>query len=188
MSSEHNTEFLSGAEWKLTRIKTFSWNNGVATYVGASDNLGTVTDCVNGESGVSDCSAQSIQSGQYVDLNGEQGKFELRGLEWGEYQLVETKAPDGFNLDSTPHMFRIGPAEGSDVTGDWYTSNGFNANTTGAYNANTAFTVDGGSITNTPGVVLPGTGGEGLNKMYAAGLLAVAIAVAGLALSLRRRQ
>ena len=188
VSSEHNTEFLSGAEWKLTRIKTFSWNNGVATYVGASDNLGTVTDCVNGESGVSDCSAQSTQSGQYVDLNGEQGKFELRGLAWGEYQLVETKAPDGFNLDSTPHAFRIGPAEGSDVTGNWYTSSGFKTDNTGAYTANTAFTVDGGSITNTPGVVLPGTGGEGLNKMYAAGLLAVAIAVAGLALSLRRRQ
>ena len=51
-----------------------------------------------------------------------------------------------------------------------------------------AFTVDGGSITNTPGVVLPSTGGEGLNKMYTAGFLAVAIAVAGLALSLRRRQ
>lgn len=188
VSSEHNTEFLSGAEWKLTRIKTFSWNNGVATYVGASDNLGTVTDCVNGESGVSDCSAQSTQSGQYVDLNGEQGKFELHGLAWGEYQLVETKAPDGFNLDSTPHMFRIGPAEGSDVTGNWYTSSGFKTDSTDVYNANTAFTVNGGSITNTPGVVLPGTGGEGLNKMYAAGFLAVAIAVAGLALSLRRRQ
>jgi choice-of-anchor A domain-containing protein len=189
VSSEYNTEFLSGAEWKLTRIKTFSWNNnGVATYVAASDDLGTVKDCVNGESGVSDCSTQSTQSGQYVDLNGEQGKFELRGLEWGEYQLVETKAPDGFNLDSTPHTFRIGPAEGSDVTGRWYTSSGFKTDSTGVYNANTAFTVDGGSITNTPGVVLPGTGGEGLNKMYAAGLLAVAIAVAGLALSLRRRQ
>lgn len=189
VSSEYNTEFLSGAEWKLTRIKTFSWNNnGVATYVAASDDLGTVKDCVNGESGVSDCSTQSTQSGQYVDLNGEQGKFELRGLEWGEYQLVETKAPDGFNLDSTPHTFRIGPSEGSDVTGNWYTSSGFKTDITGVYNANTAFTVDGGSITNTPGVVLPGTGGEGLNKMYAAGLLAVAIAVAGLALSLRRRQ
>ena len=188
VSSEYNTEFLSGAEWKLTRIKTFSWNNGVATYVNASDDLGTVKDCVNGESGVSDCSTQSTQSGQYVDLNGEKGKFELHGLEWGEYQLVETKAPDGFNLDSTPHAFRIGPAEGSDVTGKWYTSSGFKTDSTGVYNANTAFTVDGGSITNTPGVVLPGTGGEGLNKMYAAGLLAVAIAVAGLALSLRRRQ
>lgn len=185
VSSEYNDEMLSGAEWKLTRIKTFSWNNGVATYVDASDDLGTVKDCVNGESGVSDC---STQSGQYVDLNGEKGKFELRGLAWGEYQLVETKAPDGFNLDSTPHMFRIGPAEGSDVTGKWYTSNGFKTDSTGVYNANTAFTVDGGSITNTPGVVLPGTGGEGLNKMYAAGLLAVSIAVAGLALSLRRRQ
>lgn len=185
VSSEYNTEFLSGAEWKLTRIKTFSWKNGVATYVNASDDLGTVKDCVNGESGVSDCSTQSEQ---YVDLNGKKGKFELHGLAWGEYQLVETKAPDGFNLDSTPHMFRIGPAEGSDVTGNWYTSNGFKTDSTDAYNANTAFTVDGGSITNTPGVVLPGTGGEGLNKMYAAGLLAVAIAVAGLALSLRRRQ
>lgn len=185
VSSEYNDEMLSGSEWKLTRIKTFSWNNGVATYVNASDDLGTVKDCVNGESGVSDCSAQS---GQYVDLNGGKGKFKLHGLEWGEYQLVETKAPDGFNLDSTPHTFRIGPAEGSDVTGNWYTSSGFKTDITDVYNANTAFTVDGGSITNTSGVVLPGTGGEGLNKMYAAGFLAVAIAVAGLALSLRRRQ
>lgn len=188
VSSEYNTEFLSGSEWKLTRIKTFSWNNGVATYVDASDDLGPVKDCVNGESGVSDCSTQSTQSGQYVDLNGDKGKFKLHGLEWGEYQLVETKAPDGFNLDSTPHAFRIGPAEGSDVTGEWYTSSGFKTDTTGAYDANTAFTVDGESITNTPGVVLPSTGGEGLNKMYTAGFLAVAIAVAGLALSLRRRQ
>lgn len=184
VSSEHNTEFLSGAEWKLTRIKTFSWKNGVATYVNASDDLGTVKDCVNGESGVSDC---STQSGQYVDLNGKKGKFELHGLAWGEYQLVETKAPDGFNLDSTPHTFRFGPVEGSDVNGKWYTNSQFEE-TTADYEESAAFTVDGGSITNTLGVVLPGTGGEGLNKMYAAGFLAVAIAVAGLALSLRRRQ
>ena len=184
VSSKYNTEFLSGAEWKLTRIKTFSWKNGVATYVNASDDLGTVKDCVNGEGGVSDC---STQSGQYVDLNGKKGKFELHGLAWGEYQLVETKAPDGFNLDSTPHTFRFGPVEGSDVNGKWYTNSQFEE-TTADYEESAAFTVDGGSITNTPGVVLPGTGGEGLNKMYAAGLLAVAIAVAGLALSLRRRQ
>lgn len=187
VSSKYNTELLGGSEWKLTRIKTFSWNNGVATYVAASDDLGTVKDCVNGESGVSDCSTQSAQSGQYVDLNGDKGKFELHGLEWGEYQLVETKAPDGFNLDSTPHTFRFGPVEGSDVNGKWYTNSQFEE-TTADYEESAAFTVDGGSITNTPGVVLPGTGGEGLNKMYAAGLLAVAIAVAGLALSLRRRQ
>lgn len=186
VSSEYNGEMLSGSEWKLTKTKSFSWDNGTAKYTTVTDPTPqTIKDCVNGESGVSDC---STQSGQYVDLNGDKGKFELHGLAWGEYQLVETKAPDGFNLDSTPHMFRIGPAEGSDVTGKWYMSSGFKTDSTGAYNANMAFTVDGGSITNTPGVVLPGTGGEGLNKMYAAGLLAVAIAVAGLALSLRRRQ
>lgn len=186
VSSEYNGEMLSGSEWKLTKTKSFSWDNGTAKYTTVTDPTPqTIKDCVNGESGVSDC---STQSGQYVDLNGDKGKFELHGLAWGEYQLVETKAPDGFNLDSTPHMFRIGPAEGSDVTGKWYTSSSFKTDSTGVYKANAAFTVDGGSITNTPGVVLPGTGGEGLNKMYAAGFLAVAIAVAGLALSLRRRQ
>ena len=186
VSSEHNDEMLSGAEWKLTKTKSFSWDNGTAKYTTVTDPTPqTIKDCVNGESDIPNCSAQS---GQYVDLNGDKGKFELHGLEWGEYQLVETKAPDGFNLDSTPHMFRIGPAEGSDVTGNWYTSSGFETDSTDVYNANTAFIVNGGSITNTPGVVLPGTGGEGLNKLYAAGFLAVAIAVAGLALSLRRRQ
>lgn len=186
VSSEYNDEMLSGSGWKLTKTKSFSWDNGTAKYTTVTDlTPQTIKDCVNGESDIPNCSAQS---GQYVDLNGEKGKFELRGLEWGEYQLVETKAPDGFNLDSTPHTFRIGPAEDSDVTGEWYTSSGFKTDSTDAYNANTAFTVDGGSITNTPGVVLPGTGGEGLNKMYTAGFLAVAIAVAGLALSLRRRQ
>ena len=186
VSSEDKDEMLSGSKWELTKTESFSWDNGTAKYTTVTEPTSqTITDCVNGEGDIPDCSAQS---GQYVDRNGEKGKFELLGLEWGEYQLVETKAPDGFNLDSTPHTFRIGPAEGSDVTGEWYTSSGFKPDTTGAYNVDTAFTVNGGSITNTPGVVLPSTGGEGANKMYTAGFLAVAIAVAGLALSLRRRQ
>ena len=184
-TAENTSELLSGSEWKLYKTKNFTWNNGNAEYTEGDSitPIAIITDCVN--SSEKTCSAQTEQ---YTDRNGEAGKFELVGLAWGEYQLVESKAPDGFNLDSTPHMFRIGPAESSDVTGKWYTSNGFKTDSTGAYNANMAFTVDGGSITNTPGVVLPGTGGEGLNKMYAAGFLAVAIAVAGLALSLRRRQ
>ena len=184
-TAENTSELLSGSEWKLYKTKNFTWNNGNAEYTEGDSitPIATITDCVN--SSEKTCSAQTEQ---HTDRDGDAGKFELVGLAWGEYQLVESKAPDGFNLDSTPHMFRIGPAEGSDVTGKWYTSNGFKTDSTGVYNANTAFTVDGGSITNTPGVVLPGTGGEGLNKMYAAGLLAVSIAVAGLALSLRRRQ
>lgn len=178
------TKLLGGSEWTLTRTKNFSWVNGKASYTEANEELAIITDCV--DSSETQCAASTDA---YADIDGKAGQFRIMGLAWGEYKLVEKKAPAGYDLDSkTEHVFRIGPAEDSDVTGDWYTSNGFNANTTGAYNANTAFTVDGGSITNTPGVVLPGTGGEGLNKMYTAGFLAVAIAVAGLALSLRRRQ
>lgn len=184
-TAENTSELLSGSEWKLYKTKNFTWNNGNAEYTEGDSitPIATITDCVN--SSEKTCSAQTEQ---YTDRNGEAGKFELVGLAWGEYQLVESKAPDGYNIDKTPHTFRIGPAEGANVKSEWYTSSGFNPTATAAYKANAAFTVDGGSITNTPGVVLPGTGGEGLNKMYAAGLLAVAIAVAGLALSLRRRQ
>ena len=184
VSSEPSAEFLGGSKWKLTQTKSFSWVNGKASYTHANEELATITDCV--DSSETQCAASTDA---YADIDGAAGQFKITGLAWGEYKLVEKKAPAGYDLDSkTEHVFRIGPAEGSDVTGEWYTSSGFKTDTTGAYDANTAFTVDGGSITNTPGVVLPSTGGEGANKMYAAGFLAVAIAVAGLALSLRRRQ
>lgn len=179
------SKLLAGSEWKLYKTRNFSWDNGNAVYTetGSTDPVATIKDCVN--SSEKTCSAQT---GQYTDRDGEAGKFSIVGLEWGEYQLVESKAPDGYNIDTTPHVFRIGPAEGANVKGEWYTSSGFKPETTAGYQKSAAFTVDGGSITNTPGVVLPGTGGGGVNKMYAAGFLAVAIAVAGLALSLRRRQ
>lgn len=179
------SKLLAGSEWKLYKTRNFSWDNGNAVYTetGSTDPVATIKDCV--DSSAKTCATQTEQ---YTDRDGEAGKFELVGLEWGEYQLVESKAPDGYNIDKTPHVFRIGPAEGANVKGTWYTSSGFKPETTADYQKSAAFTVDGGSITNTPGVVLPGTGGEGVNKMYAAGFLAVAIAVAGLALSLRRRQ
>lgn len=178
-------KLLAGSEWKLYKTRNFSWDNGNAVYTetGSTDPVATIKDCVN--SSEKTCSAQTEW---YTDRDGDAGKFSIVGLEWGEYQLIESKAPDGYNIDTTPHVFRIGPAEGANVKGTWYTSSGFKPETTADYQKSAAFTVDGGSITNTPGVVLPGTGGEGVNKMYAAGFLAVAIAVAGLALSLRRRQ
>lgn len=188
VSSEHNDEMLSGAEWKLTKTKSFSWDNGTAKYTTVTDPTPqTIKDCVNDESDIPNCSAQS---GQYVDLNGEKGKFELQGLAWGEYQLVETKAPDGYDLDTTPHTFRIGPLEGDNITGNWYAYTDFNTEGTSAYNEQTTFTVNGGAIKNKPGVILPGTGGAGDYWIYAAALVAALIGVvaAGMALKVRRRQ
>lgn len=188
-SDTNNSDPLSGSEWTLKQTKTFSWDNGVAKYtdVTPATTLGTVTDCVDGQNGVAKCSAQT---GEYVDLDGASGKFKISGLVWGEYQLIESKAPDGYDLDATPHKFRIGPLEGDNIAGDWYANTDFNTKGTSAYNEQTTFTVNGGNIKNQPGVILPGTGGAGDYWIYAAALVAALIGVvaAGMALKVRRRQ
>lgn len=191
-SDSNNTDPLSGSEWTLKQAKTFSWENGVAKYtdVTSDTTLGTITDCVNGQNGISDCSTQTVQKGQYVDLDGASGKFKISGLDWGEYQLIESKAPDGYDLDTTPHKFRIGPLEGDNIAGNWYANTDFNTEGTSAYNEQTTFTVNGGNIKNKPGVILPGTGGAGDYWIYAAALVAALIGVvaAGMPLKVRRRQ
>lgn len=188
-SDTNNSEPLSGSEWTLKQTKTFSWDNGVAKYtdVTPATTLGTVTDCVDGQNGVAKCSART---GEYVDLDGASGKFKISGLGWGEYELVEFKAPDGYDLDNTPHKFRIGPLEGGNIAGNWYANTDFNTEGTSAYNEQTTFTVNGGAIKNKPGVILPGTGGAGDYWIYAAALVAALIGVvaAGMALKVRRRQ
>lgn len=188
-SDTNNSDLLSGSEWTLKQTKTFSWDNGVAKYtdVTPATTLGTVTDCVDGQNGVANC---STQTDAYVDLNGASGKFKISGLDWGEYQLIESKAPDGYDLDTTPHTFRIGPLEGDNIAGDWYANTHFNTEGTSAYNEQTTFTVNGGNIKNQPGVILPGTGGAGDYWIYAAALVAALIGVvaAGMALKVRRRQ
>ncbi len=188
-SDTNNSDSLSGSEWTLKQTKAFSWADGAAKYtvVTSGATLGTVTDCVDGQNGVAKCSAQT---GEYVDLDGASGKFKISGLVWGEYQLIESKAPDGYDLDATPHKFRIGPLEGDNIAGNWYANTDFNIKGTSAYNEQTTFTVNGGNIKNKPGVILPGTGGAGDYWIYAAALVAALIGVvaAGMALKVRRRQ
>ena len=188
-SDTNNSEPLSGSEWTLKQTKAFSWADGAAKYtvVTSGATLGTVTDCVDGQNGVAKCSAQT---GEYVDLDGASGKFKISGLVWGEYQLIESKAPDGYDLDTTPHTFRIGPLEDDNIAGNWYANTDFNTEGTSAYNEQTTFTVNGGAIKNKPGVILPGTGGAGDYWIYAAALVAALIGVvaAGMALKVRRRQ
>lgn len=186
-SDTNNSDPLSGSEWTLKQTKTFSWADGAAKYtvVTSEATLGTVTDCVDGQN--AKC---STQTSKYVDLDGASGKFKISGLDWGEYQLIESKAPDGYDLDTTPHTFRIGPLEGDNIAGNWYANTYFNTADTSAYNEQTTFTVNGGNIKNKPGVILPGTGGAGDYWIYAAALVAALIGVvaAGMALKVRRRQ
>lgn len=196
-SDPANDKKLGGSEWKLTKTESFGWStNGVAQYTAidkTQQSPVTITDCKSGTGKT--CSAPA--EGQKIyDVDPVEGQFKLTGLEWGTYTLVETKAPDGYDVDSTVRTFTFGPVSGSDGTGQW-NSNGVkpvtdaatgNFTTSNVDYDSSVFTFAVGDVKNQPGVILPATGGEGVNKMYAAGLLAVTVAVAGLALSLRRRR
>lgn len=206
-SDSNNGKKLSGSEWKLTKTKNFGWNatTGKAEYADiASDQQKpiAITDCVPAENKAAaetTCSAPAgAAEGRPYDVDPAAGQFKLEGLDWGTYTLVETKAPDGYDVDSTVRTFTFGPVEGSDVTGNWNSNSVAEgtADKTGAFTTadktydSDVFNFAVGGIKNQPGVVLPATGGTGNSWIYAAALVAALIGVvaAGMALKVRRRQ
>lgn len=205
-SDSNNGKKLSGSEWKLTKTKNFGWNDkDKAEYTdiaSADQKLITITDCVlaeNKTAAETTCSAPAgAAEGQPYDVDPAAGQFKLEGLDWGTYTLVETKAPDGYDVDSTVRTFTFGPVEGSDVTGNWNSNSVAEgtADKTGAFTTadktydSDVFNFAVGGIKNQPGVVLPATGGTGNSWIYAAALVAALIGVvaAGMALKVRRRQ
>lgn len=197
-SDPQNDKKLGSSEWKLTKIESFSWNaNGAAQYtkIAAEQQQSvTITDCKLGKGNT--CSASDGQS--FYDVDPVEGQFKLEGLEWGTYTLVETKAPDGYDVDSTVRTFAFGPKSDSDGTGNWYSNSVAESNTdkTGTFTTadktydSDVFDFTVGGIKNQPGVVLPATGGDGNMKTLATGLLVAmaSVATAGLALKVRRRR
>lgn len=197
-SDSANDKKLGGSEWKLTKTESFSWNaNGAAQYTeiaaGQQPSV-TIADCKLGKGNT--CSASDGQS--FYDVDPVEGQFKLEGLEWGTYTLVETRAPDGYDVDSTVRTFTFGPVTGSDGAGQWNSNSvaAATGNTTGAFTTSdkdydsSVFTFTVGNIKNKPGVILPGTGGTGNSWIYAAALVAALIGVvaACMALKVRRRQ
>ncbi len=75
--------FLSGSEWTLT-----PYDDSVDPAVLVPAERIAVTDCV--EETADECTA--------ADVNPEAGRFEVRGLTIGDYQLAETTAPAGYRL------------------------------------------------------------------------------------------
>lgn len=197
-SDDANKNKLGGSEWKLTKTQSFSWNaNGAAQYSAiaeAQQSPVTITDCKLGKGNT--CAPAEGQ--KIYDVDPVEGQFKLTGLEWGTYTLVETKAPDGYDVDSTVRTFTFGPTADTDGTGTWK-SNSVESktdDTTGAFTTSdvkydsSVFTFSVNGIKNKPGVILPGTGGAGDYWIYAAALVAALIGVvaAGMALKVRRRQ
>ena len=205
-SDPQNDKKLGSSEWKLTKTADFSWDDGTvdstkkgqAEYVTideASRQSWNVTDC---KSGTGNTCFAPAEGQKIYDVDPVEGQFKLTGLEWGTYTLVETKAPDGYDVDSTVRTFTFGPTAGTDGTGTWKSNSvkSKTGDTTGAFKTSdveydsSVFTFSVNGIKNKPGVILPGTGGAGDYWIYAAALVAALIGVvaAGMALKVRRRQ
>ena len=120
-------------------------------------------------------------------VSGSDGKFEIKGLDDGTYYLQETKAPAGYNIDSTLKKVTINAT----------TSNGQDWN--GSAEALTALSLGklnnsgdkekgtvSEQITNTKGSSLPSTGGMGTTLLYVAGGILVACAAAYVIISRKK--
>ncbi len=117
-------------------------------------------------------------------ISGKEGKFAIKGLDDGTYYLQETKAPDGYNTDSTLHEVTINAStsngQGWDGSTDALTALSLGT-VENSGDAETGIVSD--QITNSKGSNLPSTGGMGTTLLYVAGGILVACAAAYVVMS-----
>ncbi|WP_167629244.1 SpaA isopeptide-forming pilin-related protein [Listeria valentina] len=86
---------------KVTAENTERTGDAILKKVDSADSSKTLE---NAEFSLQDASGKDIKAGLTTDANGE---ISVKDLKAGDYQFVETKAPTGYVLDSTPHKFTI---------------------------------------------------------------------------------
>lgn len=117
---------LAGSEWKIVGPSPASTERAV-------------TDCIAATA--AGCSGE-------VDRNHNAGEFTVDGLQWGDYELVETQAPAGYVTDSTPHPFTISATSSKVTVGPFVNvpRNGPEIPLTGGWLSRDLFTVLGGGV------------------------------------------
>lgn len=173
VDSTDATKLLAGSEWKVTQ--TQKWDSATGKYVDiaeADQKSWTVKDWTT--AAATQTSDPNCTAGDTVkcDVDGAQGKIKVDGLDWGTYTLVETKAPDGYNIGTSTYQFQI---NASNLTGAKITIVG-DEGTDPTDN----------QIPNTPGFTLPKTGGIGTQMYTAVGFAVTVMALAGIGLSTRK--
>ena len=156
VDGQDNTKTLEGAKFKLQLN-------------GADLALVKVTDAANGDyyrPALSTETANAVEIETLAD-----GKIQIRGLDNDNtktYTLVETKAPDGYNLLTTPTTLTV-----------------VENNTTAEGKPLAAIDVETLKIANNQGSILPSTGGIGTTIFYIIG--AILVIGAGVVIVTKRR-
>ena len=180
VSSEDDTRYLAGSEWQ---IKYTPYDGGNAITV-------TITDCVAADGDTTGtCAKEGGKPDWAYDAYTTAGRIGLHNLPWGNYEMVETKAPDGYYADpDAVYVFTVGPdtPEFQNVViykknADGTTGDPIPAPTTPLPNYPNQV------ISNEPGVELPATGGEGNTQIALFGFALIAISMLGCGVAMRKR-
>ncbi len=100
-------------------------------------------------------------------ISGDKSTFKVEGLDAGEYFLVETEAPEGFNILTAPVVFRIDAKYDADAAGNNIVvkeESGYPTTDPTPYAENNTIEVE-----NNSGSRLPSTGGIGTTIFYIVG-------------------
>ena len=161
-------EYLEGATFRIYRSETDAQRNQNAIAVTGSNGSYTVNPVQTGEGLSYDMVSASAAVGTGFNLK-------LNGLAAGDYWIVETDAPDGYNGVTAPIKVTVTVSADNDVNNWTISQNG---------NAEPDKVID---IENSTGSILPGTGGMGTILFTVIGV-ALVIAVAGSFVVSRRRR
>ncbi|MBM6756042.1 SpaH/EbpB family LPXTG-anchored major pilin [Collinsella tanakaei] len=105
---------------------------------------------------------------------GDDGKLVFVGLAEGEYQLVETKAPDGYNELGAPKYIKIAATYNTDGTLQYWTVSIFDQTGQELTPSQDNNGQDSITVENNKGTLLPGTGGMGTVIFTVVGVAVVA--------------
>lgn len=151
-TSNNNQETgLKGAEFTLTRTD-------VDTVNGDDSSTNQVISFIQEDGVYKKCNSET--EGAVTTLtSGDNGMISITGLAEGTYKLIETKAPDGYNL--LTQDITISVAADGVITLNPLSQTGISTNDT-----NTQL-----KVLNTTGAQLPSTGGMGTTMIYIAGAI-----------------
>ena len=178
VSSEDDTRFLAGSAWKVTYIP---YGKTEADKVEVD-----ITDCVQSDgSSTGTCSAADATKAPWAyDAYGAEGRIGFDNLPWGSYEMIETKAPDGYYADpDVSYVFSVGP----DTPDDQFQNLVIYKKDTATGATAPLPNYPNQVISNEPGVVLPATGGEGNTLIVLFGFALIAISMVGCGVAMRKR-